>query len=280
MSSINIFDYFDYREYLTVYYKIMKRENPKFSHRSFLAKADIPGTVFLQRIMTGQRKISSKYIPNLVRALQLKKREANYFSIMIKFLDEKDPTQKQEHLRELMRLRQKVEKYRIDDKRLNFFSKWYYPIIRELIVTNIFNDNFGSMASVIVPPITSKQAEDGVKYLIESGFVEIGKDGRYRLTNANITSGAEVSSVIVAGYHKTNLDMSKDAIDTISREKRDISSLTLTVTPEELTIIKREIKEFRSHLMNLVGATPKDSPKLVCHVGFQLLPKSDIIGEG
>jgi uncharacterized protein (TIGR02147 family) len=271
-KTVEIFNYFDYREYLRAVYDFRKKEQPGFSHRLFLREAGIASPNYLLRVLKGTRSLGNGYVTKFCRALGLRRNEARYFTALVSFNTEDDIDKKEKYLGHLLALRNRREVFRMDDKKLRFFSKWYYPVLRELAVVLDCRDDFNLLARNCVPRITAQQAKNAVSYLLTNGFLKKNADGRYVRTEPVISSGDEVRSTVLRNYHRQTLDQSIAALNTVNRENRDISSLTLSVSRKTYFTIKKEIQEFRKRL--LVMAREDTGPEMVCLAGFQLIPRS------
>lgn len=272
MPNQDIFSHFNYRDYLLAYYTQRKSVDPDFSHRAFLRLAGISGSVYLMRVLKNERKLSTKFIPNFSQALAHSPKEARYFRALVLFCNEKSAVRKEAHLRELLALRNNSPLLKLEDRKLRFFEKWYYPIVRELVTQLDFQGDFNKLAGAVIPRISAEQAEGAVHYLLENDFIRKSGKGRFRQSRAVISTGPEVNSTIVQKYHKQTLAQSIEAIDSIPREARDISSLTLSVSGKTFMAIKEELQAFRKRLLKM--ASEDKDPALVCLVGMQLLPRS------
>lgn len=272
IQPVSVFDYFDYRDFLKASFEYWKVARYGFSHRVFSREAGLGSPNHLLRVMNGHRKLSSKYIPNFAKGLKLVGAETRYFETIVFFTNAKDPDSKEKHLRRALALRNSINSHRMQDRKLNFFEKWYYPVVRELVTVFDFHDDYKLLARTCVPAITAAQAEGAVKFLADNGFLEKDEQGRYQQVHPILTSGSEVRSVFVRKYHRKTLELSADALDAIAPEDRDVSSLTLSVSRQTYAEIKAEIQNFRKRLLALAEA--ETSPEVVCYCGFQLLPRS------
>jgi uncharacterized protein (TIGR02147 family) len=270
---VDVYAFFDYPGFLAEFFKERKANDHAYSHRVFLKTAGIPGSMYLKRVIARQRKLSLKYVEHFITALKLTGKKAEYFRLLVKYGNEKKPLEKQNILKELVALRD-GSAYKLANRHMRYFEKWYYPVIRELAVILDFHDNFNELANAMVPRISPVQAKYAIGYLVKNGFLKRDGTGRYSQTQTRLTTGPEVDSTILAGFHRNNLLIAADAINTVPRMERDISSLTLGVSQENYAAIKKEIQQFRKRLLALAGAEKK--PELVCHVGLQLLPRSKI----
>jgi uncharacterized protein (TIGR02147 family) len=273
-SSPDIYHYFDYREYLQAWYTWRKRYDATFSHRRFSREAGISSPNYLFRVLNGERNLCNGYIEKFCRVLRLSRNETRYFSALVRFNGEINTDKKEKFLRNILSLRYRRGIFRINDKKLRFFGKWYYPVIRELAVILGWRDDFNLLARHCVPRITAQQAKNAMSYLLKTGFLKQSPEGGYSRTDPVISSGDEVRSTILRNYHRQTLAQSIEALDTVELENRDISSLTLSVSRKTYAAMKKEIQDFRKRLLAMARADAH--PEMVCLAGFQLIPRSSV----
>jgi uncharacterized protein (TIGR02147 family) len=271
-TKIDIYDYFDYREYLGDVYAQLKKTRYGYSYRSFSREAGISSHNFLPRILKRERNLSKEFVQVLGKYLKLSAKEEKYFSILVCFNNAKKPSVKEKHLQQLRTHRYINDEYKIEDKKLQFFDKWYYPVVRELVVICDFQEDYNMLARNCVPRITASQAKGAVKFLVKNGFIKKGKNGRYKVTSQIISTEPEVDSAIVPKYHKTTIQQCVEAIETVGKEDRNFSSSTMLVSKKLYEEMKQEIYQFRKRLLAM--AKDCENPEMVCFTGFQLLPRS------
>ncbi|MBN1307783.1 MAG: TIGR02147 family protein [Chitinispirillaceae bacterium] len=273
-ERISIFNYFDYREYLEDCFNALKSHRRGYSFREFSRQAGLRSHNFLPRILSRQRNLSEEFIPVLSAYLHLPDKERKYFTALVSFNNAKRPSIKEAHLKRLLALRVVDDGCKLEDKKLHFFDKWYYPVIRELASICDFKDDYTVLARHCIPRISPVQARGAVKFLLENGFLKRGADGRYSVVDAVIATAAEVDSAIIPKYHKKTLQQCAAAVETVGKEDRNFSSSTLLVSRKLYKEIKEEIYQFRKRLLAM-AKNCKD-PEMVCFTGFQLLPRSKI----
>ena len=271
-DSITIFDYFDYREYLDDYFAYLKSKRRGFSYRAFSREAGIRSHNFLPRILSRERNLSEEFIPFLASYFNLTGKEVRYFEALIAFNNAKKPSVKEQRLKQLLALRIVYDEHKINDEKLHFFDKWYYPVVRELITICDFQDDFAVLARHCVPHISPVQAKDAVTFLLKNGFIVRGKDGRYGAADAVISTDPEVDSAIIPKYHRETLLQCVNALETVTKEDRNFTSSTLLVSKELYEEFKKEIYHFRKRMLSM--ARDCKDPEMVCFTGFQLLPRS------
>ncbi|MBN1761222.1 MAG: TIGR02147 family protein [Chitinispirillaceae bacterium] len=270
-----IYDYFDYREYLGDVFNHRKNENPAYSHRKFLADAQIPGSTYLLRILQNERKLTPKYLPNFSRALHHTSAESHYFELLVTFRHEKNVDRKELQLRELLRIRSEKTLYQLEDRKLRYFRKWYYPVIRDLVGLIDFGNDYRHLGRMLIPPVKEAQVKTAVEFLCENGFIRHREDGTgFEPVDPVVATPPTVNSTILRQYHKKNLELDIAAFENCTLSDRSISSVTMSVSEKTFQKVRFEIREFRKRLIAL--AREDTRPDMVVRVGFQAVPRARV----
>ncbi len=267
---INIFEYTDYRKYLADYQAMQREVNPAFSHRYFAQKAGFSSTGLFSNILKGRRNLTPTLITGFAKAMKLGKKEKEYFECLVLFnqactLDEKN--RYYERMLQISPLKMEL----VDKDKYEFYSQWWHSAIRELLYYYKFRDDFAALARKLDPPIRPDQAKKAISTLEKLGMIERDSDGYYRQTSKVITTGKDyVRSLQVANFQSATLHLARESLDRHSREQRDISTLTLTVSPESLRKIRLEIDALQNRILKIVEAD--ESVDSVYQVNFQVFP--------
>jgi uncharacterized protein (TIGR02147 family) len=274
-----IYDYFDYREYLNDIFNHYKKVDPAFSHRKFLFDARIPGSTYLLRVLRGERKLSTKYVANFSDAIRHSAVEADYFMLLVRFVNEKNIDTRDQLLKKLIKIRSARTPYALQDKKLRYFEKWYYPVIRDLVALVDFGNDYKTLARMLVPPIKPTQAKGAVAFLLKHNFIKQRSDLRgYEPTEPVVSTPPRVNSTILSLFHKKNLELDIEAFANCSLSDRGISSVTMSISKETFEKCRVEIQEFRKRLLAL--ARQDTAPTMVCRVGFQMVPRAKVKKKG
>jgi uncharacterized protein (TIGR02147 family) len=251
----NIFEYTDYRKYLLDYYKGKKTANPSFSYNSFSLKAGFKNKGFLYSAIHGGKNLAKSSIVKVTHALGLKKNEAEYFENLVFFnqaIDLIERTYFCEKLNNVKLLDKSITVVHQTRKdQYEFYSTWYHSAVRSLIDMFPFKDDFAWLARSVYPQITVKQAEKSVALLEKLGFIEKQKDGVYKLTTPNITTGNEIIALAALNFHKQASRLVEHALNGVPMEKRNITGLTLGVSERTYQKVCDEIKDFRAKIVNI-----------------------------
>lgn len=265
----NIFDYTDYRLFLRDYYESCKKSNPKYSHRYFAQKAQINSTGFFSNVLTGKRNLTTRMALRFAAVLKLKKDESDYFQNMVCYCQAKT-VEERAFFYEKMICRFKIDVRKLESDKFEFYSRWYYSAIRELLFYYHFTGDYESLAKQLNPPISSEEARKAIELLKRLGLIKKDKSGCLRQSTPLITSGSEFYSLHIARFQRATMELASQALDRFSAEVRDSSTLTMTLSAHSFKTAKREVTELRKRLLAL--AQQDTATDRVYQFNFQLFP--------
>jgi uncharacterized protein (TIGR02147 family) len=241
---ISVFDYQNYRLFLSDFLNEKKKHEKGFSQRDILKKMGISSTGFLSNVLSGRNNLTTTQIAALSKVLKLKKAEAAYFETMVLFTQAKTIDEKNTYYSRMVKLHKSKFKS-LKPSQLSLFAKWHYAVIRELIYFHEFRGDYKELAKMVDPPISPKEAEEAIAELTKIGLIEKDSNGIYRQKSGIVTTGDEIRSFHVANFIHETMKHAERALDTVSPDKRDMSVLTLKVSREKMKQIKTEIQMFR-----------------------------------
>ncbi|MCX7726532.1 MAG: TIGR02147 family protein, partial [Chitinispirillaceae bacterium] len=155
---INLFDYDDFRIYLSDWYKAKKSTNPKFSYQMFAEKAGIKNKGFIYNIINGKKQLSRANAAKLSMAIGHNRYEAEYFENLVSFNQAKDIKEQRyffERMCNIKNLRKsRAEAQILREDQYEFYSQWYHATIRSIIDMYGFKDDYKWLAKMINPPIS------------------------------------------------------------------------------------------------------------------------------
>jgi len=268
-----LFEYMNFRDYLRDYYEDKKKAHAFYSFRLFSQKAGFTSPNFFKLVIDGKRNLSKESAFKFSKALGHTKKEADYFENLVFFNQSKTLEEKNAYLSNVMRFRGKSDPKKIEESEYSYYSNWYNPVIRELVIAMDFKENFKKLGQAAIPAISEAEARQSVKLLAELGFIQKNGDGTYSKTSAVLTTGPQVRSVAIANYHKVMMQRASESIERFSAGQRDISSLTLSVSPQAFAAIIARIQDFRKEILEL--SEMDENRQKVVQLNLQLFPLSN-----
>jgi uncharacterized protein (TIGR02147 family) len=266
MKSVK--DYLEYRDFLKDFFEEKKKINPYFSYRVMGKRVDIDAS-HLVKIFQKQRHISTPLIDGLIEFCELKDRDALYFSALVHFNKAKSDRDARVYYEKLLEFKG-VSSYPLENSQYEYYTKWYYSAILTLLEFYPFTNDYKALAQKVSPAITEAQAKRSIALLEQLELIKKNIDGSYSLTNKLVTTGDHCRSILVRAYQEETIKLAAEALHRHAREKRNISTVTVTISEKNLEVINDMIKDFREALLKYAEA--EMDPDQVYQLNIQLFP--------
>ncbi|WP_295068931.1 TIGR02147 family protein [uncultured Fibrobacter sp.] len=272
VSKISVFMYFDYRDFIRAVLETMQSKG--LSLRAIQENAGVSGSAFFSRILDGSRPLSIANAKNIAKSWGLSDDESDYFLDLVRFGNEKNVDVREELLRKLLAVRANNQEFALQDSSLKFFSKWYYPVLRDLLPLLPPNTPAEKIGRMFTPVLRAPQVESGIRYLMESGFVTLDENGVYHVEQPIVSTPPRVRSTILRKYHLKNLEVNSEVYDLFTSDDRSVTSVTCSLSKESFEKVREEIAKLREKILAL--SREEKNPDRVCHVGFQLVNRAKV----
>jgi uncharacterized protein (TIGR02147 family) len=272
----DISKYTDYRKFLSDYYEEAKAKNPGFSYQVFSTSAGIKSKGFLHNVIQGRRSLSKSNIFGLSQAMRLNKYETDYFDNIVAFNQAASLRERNYFYEKLSSIkaggRSAWSPQIIRNDQFEFYSKLHHSVIRSLIGMYGFKGDYEWLAKAVEPRLTPGRARKSVELLARIGFIKKQKDGSYKIVDVSIATPPEVESLAVQNFHRQSGELGLKALNDLPKEKRNITGVTLGISKETYKTICKEIKAFRTRLLQI--AEPDEEADSVYQLNFQFFPVS------
>jgi uncharacterized protein (TIGR02147 family) len=226
---------------------------------------------FFTNILAGKRNISSENIFKFAQLFKLKRAETEYFELLVLFDQAKNHEQKKYYFEKI--LSSKRSKLKVTDKQhYEFYSKWYYTAVREVLDVYHFTGDYAELAKKISPSITPAEAKKAVDLLLAMGFIKKGSDKVFMQTDDFISTGYEAQSLAITNFLVSMTERAREAIDRFPREERSMSTITFSVSDQGYKTISERLAIFRREVLEIAKAD-KNRDRIY-HMNFHLFPLS------
>lgn len=270
---INIFDFLNYRILLSTYIIESKELNSNFSYQYFSNKIGIKNKGFLYNIIKGKKNISEELAIDIAKAMKLTKKETNYFKTLVLFNQAKNSSDKDIHFEKLILIKSNSKSTKVLEKeQYEMFSSWYHSVVRSIIDMYDFKNDYKWLSKMVYPEITEHRAKLSVRLLEKLGLIIRNKNGYYKLADKKISTDDEIISQAIKKFHINTLELTKNSIEEVSREERNISGLTLGISEKGYSLICEEIKNMQDKIMEI--AKNDEDASRVYQLNFHLFPVS------
>ncbi len=268
-TPIFVFD--DCVDYLQEWYSYARKFG--LTQQVFIKKAGIGAKAFLSDVLSRRKKIGERHIKGFIHALELKGESAEYFSLLVQKETIKNPRERETVFRKLAALREKNLTSILDNKILEYFTSWKYPVIREYIVNKgLVTSAKEIVAGLVNLKLNSREVEQSLKKLLKWDMIEYDTDaGGYRPKKTNeIISYDKMPHAVVNDVKRTLIEASVHAMETMEKDKRHISLAIRGINEKKYRELCNKIDTLRKEFLELEVA-PDDADRIVS-MNVQVFP--------
>jgi uncharacterized protein (TIGR02147 family) len=267
---VDVFGYLDYRQFLADAYTDLKERQRGFSYRWFSRRAGMSSPNFLKLVIDGQRNLTARSTEQFAEALGLNRRETEFFRELVLFNQAASAADKNRHFDRIGAFRKHREVRQLERAAFEYLSHWYYPAVRELAACRGFREDPEWIAAHLVPAISPAQARQALDLLRDLGL--LSRDGTGDLVQGEplVSTGPEVRSLAAGNFHRQMMKRAAAAIENVPRSERDISSVTVSLSPAGFQMFKDKIVALRQELLEL--SAQEADPSRVVQFNFQVFP--------
>lgn len=270
----SVFTYTNYRAWLVAVFDQKKALKSGFSYRLFSFKAGFSSPNFVRMVVKGMRNLSIEGIEMICRYLELSEGEAKFFRHLVGFNQAECIDEKNRHFEELCFFKAFQEIKRLDQRNYAYFSKWYYPAIREMAYFEDFRADAAWVSAQLAGRVSREQAGEALRLMKEWGFLVPNAQGRLRPAQPALSSDDEVTNIALLNFHREMIGQAAHALDNTPAPFRDISSITIAIDYPAFNKMKKRLQELRRELLVAMSKTKK--PDAVCQLNLQFFTLNTI----
>lgn len=267
----DIVQYAEYRTYLKDRYQAMRAANPRFSQRYIAAKAGSPSAGWFSDLVAGRQKLKSSQLPKVAAVFKLDAREAEFLGALIDIEKAANPVERVAAMEKWLLLKG-FKKERIEKDRFAYFEHWHNLALRELLTLRPFDGDYAALGAALIPPVEADKVEKAVDLLQRLGLIQPQVWNR-RMADVPVlvkapTPESKDWNRILQAFGK----LAAAALDNTPKAERNISALTLTLSPEGLAKAGEEIAGLRKRLLMIAEKDRASNRVYQCL--FQVFPLS------
>lgn len=253
----------DYRSLLRDEHEVRRAKNLRYSQSAFARAIGLPPNQYSE-ILRGRRGLSAQKALSIAQKLGLSKTQSEIFCDLVAVSHGRSFTEKMEARQRLEASRRDIHYRSIEMESFKFISDWFHLAILELMKVEGFVPSPLWIAEQFeLPVLRVKQAFHRLQVL---GFIK-KQNQRWKLTSQNnfLVGGTPAESIKKA--HHQLLQRAMKALFTQSLDRREFVSLTVAISPKQIPLVKKRIREFWSALDKELN--DESTKTTVYHLGIQ-----------
>ena len=269
-----IYDYVDYRAFLSDSLAHIQSKNSKYSATAYVRQAGFGENSrgYFNLIMNGKRNLSSSTILGFARTLKLNDKETFHFENLVHYnqaTTEKEKVQYFERINKNMKGKSSPA-FELLRSQYNYFSNWYMLAIRELVSNADFKEDYDYISKRLRNKVSKKEIIESINDLMNLGLLKRNEAGKIEQSENFINfTDTSMNYTVANALHTQFLEKAKESLQEDAYENRSASCVVIATDSENFQKIREEIKAFREQILNKYG-TSNAKVDCVLNLGIQL----------
>jgi uncharacterized protein (TIGR02147 family) len=266
---VDVFAYHDYRLFLSDFYSAKKPQG--FSYRAFSVAAGLGAPNYLQLVILGKRNLSQEMASVFASTCGLAREAARYFVTLVAFNQATSAAERNSNYALLASFTRYRKAHHLALAEAAYHSTWYLPAVRELALSPYFRSDASWIAERLEPPISVDDARAAIDTLLQLGMLRKDEDGNLK-QHTSVVSTGPLGGLHLRNYHAEMMQRATAALENIPAAERDLTALTMCVSPEAFSRIKARLAELRREIIDICETDV--SPRQLFQLNLQLFPLS------
>ncbi len=243
----HLFDYDDFRKFMQDYFDEQKKLRAVFSHRFFAAKAGFSSSSYCLNVIRGRFNLTPKSIEKISKAMDFEPLQKAYFEALVQYNQAQQVDERDQAWEQILQIRRQIEFTHVTTREQAYFSKWYYPVIRELAVESDWNGDFRVLARSLTPQITTEEAREAVKNLLEWGLLK--KEGERYERVSQMLDAAEIPPIALRKIRREYIQHAIGAVESMPKDERFAAFTTLAMSEKSYNYAVEVLEEARKKII-------------------------------
>jgi uncharacterized protein (TIGR02147 family) len=264
----NIFEYHDYRSFLKDWFMYLESTDRTFSLRGLARQAKI-SVGYLPMVLADHRSLSKDMLDKFAPHLQMTNVEVQHFETLREMVEAPSAEDRTATLARLQKKQAYRNQHPKEFETYHYMSNWFYVAIRELAGVKGFRLNPKWIQSQLREKVLLADVTKALRFLIDHDFIRV-VGGKAKFPEKNLQCMGGVYRIALGKFHKEMLNITRDSIDHVASEDRQIVGHTFAFPADRLPELKLILNEALKKVEDL-GLTAK-SADTVYHVTLAAIP--------
>lgn len=243
----NIYDHADYRSWLKEWFRERKSLDNRVSYRQWGARIGVdPG--YLSHVLQGKEHLADAVIPAVAKEARLDRAQTAFLLDLVAYNKARSPKEIAERFARLAESRS----FRVGvlaESQSSFFVGWHHMAVRLALSLQAFDGDWERLGRRLIPPIPARKAEESARLMENLGMIRRTDAGTYELDERFVSTGDAWTAEAIRDYQLQSLQRAADAMVTLPKEERDISTASLTLPASEMPLLQERVRAFRQSLL-------------------------------
>jgi uncharacterized protein (TIGR02147 family) len=268
----NIFEYIDFKKYLSAWRESEKWINPGLTHEYLCAKLGQKNRTYFSDVEKGRKHVGPEVLSRMTKLLNLNDEETKYFRALVGYGQTATREEREFWFEQVVQLNNTPKKI-VDKKTYSFYKEWYHTTVRAFLETCDFKGDYGEASRRLYGRVSPKQVRESVKVLKSLGLISANERGFLKPTDKILSTGDAAKDELLRQYHLSNNDVLKSILEKDEPNTHDSTNLTVGVSREGIERIVKRIRQLRAEIISIAHKDEKNA-KRVYKIAVHVYPES------
>lgn len=267
-KAIDLFGYLDYRSFLKDWYQIEKATSPGFSYRVLARRVGYSSPGFFTQVLQRKSNISIDMAMRFSDALDLRKREKDYFVLLVRYDQESVPSERRKLFHRLAQFKDSAATQLRRDQDA-FLGSWRHAAVRELLGIEPFQGGEDAWGARLRPPVAGALVRETLDLLLRLGLARRTAAGIER-TEPCLETGSGYTEEATRAFMRQIHELGGEALDRFPRDQRHHGWATVSVSGTTLEAMRDELRALVQRFLAM--AEKDDTPDRVMQLNLEFFP--------
>ncbi len=267
-----VFEYEDFKRFIPERVEQLSKIDSKNSLRSICKAAKLSPALYYF-IIQGKRPLTPSTAKKLAAGLKLSKGETDFFLVLVEWNQTNDDSKKQSLFKKILSFKKFRDAHPLAEAEFEYYTRWYYPVIREMVALANFKEDSTWIAGRIRPALAPSDVERAIQKLLVLGLLIRNSSGKLTQANPRVATSPMISGQLAMSFHREMMKLAIESIRGVHSDEREIGAITLTLGPERYQSLIRRIRQFQSEIFAEYGEAANQDDRVV-QINVQVFPLS------
>lgn len=264
----DVFGYLEYRSFLKDWYDAYKRKQPRFSYRVLARKVGYSSPGFFTQVLQRKSNISIEMALKFADALGLKRRERDYFVLLVRYDQAAGPAERRKVFQRLAQFKDSKAILLRNDQDA-FLSSWRHAAIRELLGLEPFQGGEAEWGDRLRPTATASEVRESLDLLLRLGLAHRTASGIVR-TDPCVVTGTRYTEDATRRYMRQVHDLGGEALERFPKVDRHHGWATVSISKATLETMRDELRQLVTRFLAMAEQDPL--PDRVMQLNLEFFP--------
>jgi uncharacterized protein (TIGR02147 family) len=268
----NIFEYIDFRKFLTEWRKTEKDVNPGISYEYLSKKLEQKSRSFFKDVETGRKNISEQALVNLIKLIGLKGAEAKYFRALVGYGQSSSYEEREFWFEQIVELNNTPFTL-VNKETYSYYKEWYHSTIRALLDVIDIKDDYSQISGLLNSKLTPNQIKDSIHLLKSLGLVAPNETGYLKPTQKIICTEEKARHELLRQFQVAHHQLLGEILKKDEPGTHESKLFTVSLSREGFNRIAKRINQFSAEIRSIAHKDEKKANR-VYKIALHIYPET------